>query len=121
MYLNRSDLSIYERAWFNALLSRNFPERELVIQQINVAVLKREYTAHHLFLHFVVDRSVPSILTSRRTAIEMCAYKECEIPAVFVLHIIDGYIAWLEVFHGDSSEISCNLDISGARLDFIAV
>lgn len=115
---DQTEFSIYERAWLNALLEYDFPEKQLVAYQLNSAAIEREYTAYHLFLKFSVDKAVPPILTSSRTDIEMCAYKEGEVPTAFVLHIIDGYVAYLEVFHGDSSKISCDFDIGGAKLEY---
>lgn len=70
-------------------------------------------------MKFYPDKSLNPVPTKKRVPVLMLAHIGNLAPIEFLLHIIDGYVAEMEVLFADSAEISSNIDITGARLEYI--
>ena len=114
-----SNLSKQEQRWLESILSCDFQGKSEIVQQIENATIIRDYTRGYLSMKFDVDKSLKPVSISRRVPVEMRVYKKNEIPLQFLLHIVHGYVDELEIFYADSSEITSNIDISDAELEFI--
>lgn len=119
MFIYNNSLSEYEKEWLESLLSINFINREGIIYQINHSQVEREYTKYYLFLKFQCGDYVRAVNIKERVPVEMRVYKDGEAPLLFLLHIINGFVAELEIFYADSSEISEDLVITNDRRDVI--
>ena len=107
-----------EKEWLKAYLSYDFPGREEIIQQIKTSTVTREYTKWHLSMKFHPYRGTSPTPSTQRVPFVMLAHLEDRAPLEFLLHIVDGYVAELEILFADSSEISDSVDIADAKLEY---
>lgn len=119
MLIKNTNLSEQEKAWLEIVLSCDFQGRAEIIQQINSAKIDREYTEGYLSIIFCVDKLLKPVKTNGRVPIEVRVFKEKEAPIQFLLHVIKGYVAELEIFHADSSSITSNLSVDNARVEYV--
>ncbi len=109
MAIENKELTVNEKEWLELILSKNFFYKEEVINQINRATIIREYTDYYLALKFQVKDMMPPIPTNIRMPVEMRVREKEKVPIQFLLHVIQGYVAELEVFKSDSSKINDDL------------
>lgn len=108
-----------EVQWLSHLLSGDFPGKQDVIDQINCANVSREYTDYFFVLKFKADSSAKRIDINVRVPVEMRVRRAGKAPVQFLLHIVDGFVDELEIFHADSSKMG-ELDFfEGAEVEII--
>lgn len=112
MFIYNNSLLRNEKEWLEVLLSVNFTGRECISYQINHSEIEREYTKYYLIMKFSCRDYVQAVNIKERVPVEMRVYKEGKVPLEFLLHIINGFVAELEIFYADSSEISGDLVIT---------
>ena len=108
------DLKNNEIQWLEAMLSNDFIEKNILIQQINHAHVIREITPYFLSLKFDVHDPIAPLGYLARVPVEMHVYWQDRCPIQFLLHVVNGFVSELEVFCADSSEISENFDLKSA-------
>lgn len=113
-------LNAIEKDWLEKMLSADFSQKENVIAQINCAEIFREYTDYYISLLFKVDKnSTQKIQTKERVLLEMRAFKPGQPPVQYLLHILNGYVAELELFYADSSKIIHEITLEDAETEVL--
>lgn len=113
------ELTFIEKSWLEIILSKNFLGRDTIVHQINSAKIKREYTNYYILLKFQVNPKLEKIKDMVRVPVEMRLYKNDNVPIVFLLHVIQGYIYELEVFKADSSIINSNITFENSQIEIL--
>jgi hypothetical protein len=109
-YLNEN-----ERHWLKLMLSGDFEgkeDKEKLAFQIENSEIKDNSTEFFISLRFSPKEFCEPVNITERVPIEMRVFKNNQSPIQFLLHIINGYVDELEVFHADSSGIKRNLEIT---------
>ena len=119
MEIDNKQLTQFEKEWLSNMLSEDIPQYGFFVMQINHSHITREGNGFFISILFDVDHSISRISTSVRVPIEMHLRKEGEVPIAFLLHVIDGYIAELEIYRADLSDISANILIRNYRKEVI--
>lgn len=105
------NFSQIERAWVEAILSVDFFGKEIILKQLDSAQILRDYNIGYISLKINVNRSIEKVPFQIRVPIEMRATKKDDVPIIFLLHFVDGFVDELEIFNADSSPISDNIYI----------
>lgn len=94
------DLTKAERALLDFLLSKRFPGRDALREQAKTVRVRGECGCGCASIEFAVDESkVPRAKVRRRIPIEaQRVIDEYGSGTYVLLHVLDGYIAYLEVF-----------------------
>ena len=87
--IKNTQLHEEETRWLELLLSRTFPYRDEIVNQISCAKIVRDYTDFYKSLYFEIDAE--------------------SSPIQFLLHIVDGFVSELEIFNADSSKMDDNI------------
>jgi hypothetical protein len=119
MTIKNKELTVNEKKWLELILSKNFLYREEVINHINRATIIREYTDYYLALKFQVKDIMPPIPTKIRVPVEMRVSEKEQVPIQFLLHVVEGYVAELEVFKSDSSKINADLILIDGGIEIL--
>ncbi len=105
------NFSQIEKVWLESMLSVDFLGKEIILKQLDNAQISRDYNVGFISLKFNVDKSIQQFIYRGRVPIEMRVTGKNEIPIVFLLHVIDGFVDELEIFNADSSPISNYIQI----------
>lgn len=105
-----------EKLWLEAMFNRNFLGKEILIMQINSADVIREYNVGYISIKFKNIKTVQKFPYSIRVPIEMRVVGKNNVPAVFIIHIIDGFVDELEIFNADSSSVSKDIKIKDQEI-----
>lgn len=100
-----------EKVWLEAMFSVDFLGKQIISKQLDSAQISRDYNIGYISLKFNVDKNIEQFPFKIRVPIEMRVTGEDDIPKVFLLHVIDGFVDELEIFNADSSPISGNIHI----------
>ncbi len=119
MEINNDKLTQLEAEWLSNMISEDIPQYGLYVTQINHSHITREGNGFFISILFEVDHSISRIDTSVRVPIEMYLRKDGEAPIAFLLHIIGGYIAELEIYRADSSVVSSNILIQNYEKEVV--
>lgn len=119
MLITNTNFTEQEKGWLELILAYDFSGKEEIVQQINSAEVEREYTNFYLSVKFHVDKMEKPVKNNARIPIEARIYKKDKVPLQFLLHVIGGYAAELEIFYADSSFISEKLELDGANIEYI--
>ena len=117
--IENNELYSYEKEWLEKMLSTEFPHKEDIVKQINLAKISREYTDYYLRLKFIIQKENDKFPNNTGVPIEMRVYRDNETPIQFLLHIVRGNVSELEVFRADSSKISCEIAFKNAKIEII--
>ena len=107
-------LSNEERQWLDKLLSFDFKGRNIINEQVDFCSVVGYCGCGCRTIDLHVDRTLPKYPFEKRIPVEMIVTPENEVPIVFYLHVVDGYINELEVFKADSSPINQEIAIDKA-------
>jgi hypothetical protein len=96
-----------EQVLLDKLLSHEFQGREQVALQARTALVKHVGTKIRPIWLFKIDESAPRAHVRQRTPVEAeCVGNDQDGAVVhFVLHVIDGRLAELEIFREDGDQI----------------
>lgn len=91
--------------------------RDILINQINSANIKKEYTNFYISITFEVNHKQPKLpVVERGVPLEMRIFKANKPPTQFLLHVVDGYICELEIINADSSKLELNTEADHVEL-----
>ena len=109
------ELRTEEKYYLEKMTSVNFLGRDILSDQIQSVKVVGYCNCGCRSIHLQVNRNLPSFQYKIRVPVEMIVESEEDIPIVFLLHIIEGYLDELEVFKADSSPIVGNIDIDNSN------
>ncbi len=102
-----------EKDWLEKILSTEFKGRNILVQQVDNAVVDGNYNRGYISLKFSIERTIEKFSHDVRVPIELHAHRDNKVPIVFLLHVINGFIDELEVFNADSSDMDDEINIEG--------
>lgn len=105
------NFSHIEKAWLEMMLSVDFSGKEIILKQLNNAQISRDYNVGYISLKVNVDKIIQQFPYQVRVPLEMRVIGKNDIPIVFLLHVIDGFVDEIEIFNADSSSISGDIQI----------
>jgi len=114
--VKNSGLNYEETEWLSVMLSEKFRYKKLFIEQINSAKIDRDYRKYYIFLKFEVKKKEIKIPNNVRVPIEMRVFTKDSAPIQFLLHVLDGYVYELEIFHADSSNMEGNISLENHKV-----
>lgn len=100
-----------EKTWLEVMLCVDFLGKEIILKQLDKAQISRDYNVGYISLKLKVDKNIQKFPYQIRVPIEMRVTGKYDVPIVFLLHVIDGFVDELEIFSADSSPISSNICI----------
>ena len=98
---------------------RRFLYKQNIVEQINCAIVERNFTDFYLSINFKYELNIKPIKIRERVPIEMRIYGRIEHLYNFLLHVISGLVSELEIFYADSSKISNKIQIEDAKKEII--
>ena len=119
MKIENNEINALEKLWLKAILSQGFDHKDELVNQINHSKIEREYTDFYLLLKFKVDSEMPPIETDIRVPVEMHLHQPNQVPAQFLLHVVQGYVSELEIFYADSSKITEHINLKNAKIEVL--
>lgn len=87
------------------MLNTDFFGRSELLEQIKNAYVIPNYNKGFISLSFRIEPDTVIFPYNVRNPVEMRAFQKNRVPIVFIIHVIDGYLAELEIFNADSSEM----------------
>lgn len=114
--ISNEKLTTYEKEWLEIMLSYDFVYKNILIDQINQADIKRDYTDYFFRILFDVPSIISPIPIKVRVPIEMRVYSKNKVPIQFFLHIMDGFVSELEIFNADSSPMDKEIKITKKQI-----
>lgn len=109
--MDNRNFSEIEIAWLKAILSVEFLGKEIILEQLDKAQVSRAYNTGYISLKLMIDRSMKRFPYQGRVPLEMRVKGKNDIPIVFLLHVVDGFVDELEIFNADSSPIDGDIRI----------
>lgn len=119
MLIYNKNLTKEEKKWLEFMLSEDFLYKQNIVEQINCAIIERNFTDFYLSINFKYELNIKPIKIRERVPIEMRIYGEDRAPIQFLLHVISGLVSELEIFYADSSKISNKIQIEDAKKEII--
>ena len=100
------ELTNEERAVLKRLLEKPFPGREQITRQLDTASVREvtDYKDQYGSLEFKVETKVKAP-TSQRVPVEAMGMDQDDVPIEYLLHVVDGTLAELEIVKADGSRI----------------
>ena len=126
------NLFVIEQDWLALFQRVPYKYQSAIVDQINLAERRREYSEYYYFLYFHVPEEIQPIIPYSDFELEAIVSHSVstqdvkqeiydtfdQIPVLFsnsgrapthfILHIRNGYVALLEIFNLDSSKIDLN-------------
>jgi hypothetical protein len=100
------ELSVAERSYLEFLLSRPFQGSAQLQEQLNSAKVSEECGSGCGSIGLVVDPCSSTIArVRRRIPIEAQGLDVDGVPVHFLLHVVDGFLAELEIFREDPDPV----------------
>lgn len=97
-------LSAEELQWMEKLLSVDFLGRDILVEQMSQCEVISFCGCGCKTIDLAVNKELPKYPYDVRVPVEMIN-DELEIPVIFALHVVKGYISELEVYRADSEAI----------------
>lgn len=110
------DLSKDEIKWLYKIVGKNFMGKEIILEQLKNAKVIGEYNTGFISLKIFVKDNIPQYPYQVRVPVEMRVHSNNQVPTVFLLHVINGYIDELEIFKADSSEMNKDIVIENEEI-----
>jgi hypothetical protein len=96
--------------WLNTLFDIDFKGRDILIDQLLNSEYKLTQGPGYMDVRFFIDRSGKERFPYKvRVPVEMSALQSDNVPIMFLLHVVDGFIDELEVYTADSSLFGENI------------
>jgi hypothetical protein len=100
------ELSIAERSYLEFLLSRPFQGSAQLKEQLKSATVSEECSGGCGSIVLSVARSPSTIArVKRRIPIEAQGVDVDRVPVHYLLHVVDGFLAELEIYREDSQPV----------------
>lgn len=109
--INNKNLSNQENNWLNILLKEDFKGKEILINQINSAEVKKVYEDYFISIQFKPTNMKEKFRTKKRVPIEMLVQRKESLPLQFLLHVINDTVSELEIYAVDSSKVGESIEM----------
>lgn len=100
------------------MFDKEFPEKKVLQEQIKESYIKPNYNNNFISLKFYITSDLKKFTyTNIRVPVEMRVYeRDNDVPIIFILHVIEGFINELEIYKADSSEIIDKFSFDGLEI-----
>ncbi|MFW6238260.1 MAG: DUF6984 family protein [Halanaerobiales bacterium] len=107
-----------ELKWIKYMFDKEFPEKKVLQEQIKESYIKPNYNNNFISLKFYITSDLKKFTyTNIRVPVEMRVYeRDNDVPIIFILHVIEGFINELEIYKADSSEIIDKFSFDGLEI-----
>lgn len=105
-YEHEREFTPEEKLWLQKLMNFDFKGKDAIIKQLQSSKVIGQCACGCKTINIRVDHAIEQYPYSIRVPVEMTAIQSDGIPIVFLLHVLNGYIAELEIFKADSSPVS---------------
>ncbi len=112
------DINETESKWLETVLVPDFQGKDVIQNQLLSSKVEANYNSGFISLKFKVSHRIGKFNFDVRVPVEMRAFQTDDVPYVFLLHIVEGYVDELEVFKADSSEILLPPDIDLSKVEY---
>lgn len=92
------ELTHREKSWINRMLCAPILYKQEIIEQINHAKIRREYTKYYIVLKFELLNEFKRIPVKSGVPIEMRVIRNKGVPIQFLLHVKNGEASGVEIF-----------------------
>jgi hypothetical protein len=111
------DLSSDELKILNKMLSVEFEDKDIIINQLNTAKVISYCSCGCRTIDIQVDNNLPGYDYKIRVQIELKTLSKNGIPIIASIHIVNGYICELEVYRADSKQIDEDINLDNSIIE----